>query len=41
MLHWLFGVGGDDMQRAHREAKEGIIPMLERGAIDVTEWGTH
>ena len=96
MLHWLYGAGGDEMQRAHRDAKEGVIsmplfirtaeaflhsrkpvksladlkglklrtagawlemakdlgaapvttaggdvyPMLERGAIDATEWGT-
>ncbi len=96
MLHWLYAAGGEAMQRAHREEKEGIIsmpcfirtaeaflhsrkpvktladlkglklrtagawldmakdlgaapvttaggdvyPMLERGAIDATEWGT-
>ena len=27
MLHWLYGAGGDEMQRAHRDAKEGVISM--------------
>ena len=96
MLHWMYDAGGDKMQRAYREEKEGVIsfplfirtaeaflhsrkpvrtladlrglklrtagawlemakdlgaapvttaggdvyPMLERGAIDATEWGT-
>lgn len=96
MLHWLYGAGGDAMQRQYRDEKEGIVsfplfirtaeaflhsrkpvrnlndlkglklrtagawlemakdlgaapvttaggdvyPMLERGAIDATEWGT-
>ena len=96
MLHWMYDAGGDKLQRAYREEKDGIIsfplfirtaeaflhsrkpvrtladlkglklrtagawlemakdlgaapvttaggdvyPMLERGAIDATEWGT-
>ncbi|MBL8376498.1 MAG: TRAP transporter substrate-binding protein DctP [Burkholderiales bacterium] len=96
MLHWLYGAGGEAMQRQYRDEKEGVIslplfirtaeaflhsrkavrtladlkglklrtagswlemakdlgaapvttaggdvyPMLERGAIDATEWGT-
>jgi TRAP-type mannitol/chloroaromatic compound transport system substrate-binding protein len=96
MLHWMYDAGGDKLQRAYREEKEGIVsfplfirtaeaflhsrkpvktladlkglklrtagawlemakdlgaapvttaggdvyPMLERGAIDATEWGT-
>jgi TRAP-type mannitol/chloroaromatic compound transport system substrate-binding protein len=96
MLHWLYGAGGDALQRQYRDEKEGIVsfplfirtaeaflhsrkpvknlndlkglklrtagawlemakdlgaapvttaggdvyPMLERGAIDATEWGT-
>jgi TRAP-type mannitol/chloroaromatic compound transport system substrate-binding protein len=96
MLHWLYGAGGDALQKQYRDEKEGIIslplfirtaeaflhsrkpvknlndlkglklrtagawlemakdlgaapvttaggdvyPMLERGAIDATEWGT-
>lgn len=96
MLHWLYAGGGEAMQKAHRDEKEGIVslplfirtaeaflhsrkavrsladlkglklrtagawlemakdlgaapvttaggdvyPMLERGAIDATEWGT-
>jgi len=27
MLHWLYAAGGEAMQRAHREEKEGIISM--------------
>jgi TRAP-type mannitol/chloroaromatic compound transport system substrate-binding protein len=96
MLHWLYGAGGDKMQREYRDEKDGVVsfvlfirtaeaflhsrkpvktladlkglklrtagawlemakdlgaapvttaggdvyPMLERGAIDATEWGT-
>lgn len=96
MLHWIYGGGGEELQRAYRDEKEGVIsiplfirtaeaflhsrkpvktladlkglklrtagawlemakdlgaapvttaggdvyPMLERGAIDATEWGT-
>lgn len=96
MLHWLYGAGGDVMQRQYRDEKDGVVsfvlfirtaeaflhsrkpvktladlkglklrtagawldmakdlgaapvttaggdvyPMLERGAIDATEWGT-